>query len=327
MTAKHSRREREMGPDLVKGIAAVGVVAIHASGSIAITPRAVAVIVDWSMLGVPLFVIAWSYNVGRSWEEGAGNFVWLGRFYRRLIPPFLIWSLFYEVLSGEALHFDISTFTHHWTGSGWPGQYYFILLFLLAPFVPVLRFIVSRNAAAAIVVGTTLVCFTAYSVNLYVPHGILAQRWFPFYWLGYATAGLWIARSGIRIHPAWCVILPIVMSIWSYVDHSIRPPLEHYFTIPIFLSSLIIGAVVLPRKTSGSRFNAIFVRVGRSSLAVFVLNPLLVLIFVWCIRQFWRPMSGFGQTTLLLVLILLIVTASYLIEMLLTKARLGWLVK
>lgn len=290
-------RPREPEMDVLRGLAIVAVVYIHGAFLLAgDAPLVPAVWFDWC---VPVFLAVGSYLAARSAAGKAargGNTgydaagVW--RRVRRLAVPFLVWSTLYLFLnSTPASRTPARLVTVHFSGYGWSGQYYFILLFQLALVQPWLNRVRVGGRGLAVVYAVSFACF------LFVPSLTDRYGWLAkvghrplVYWVPFIALGLWFARhrEGLerRVRRvgsgafAGGVLLfslgPIVEdALWR--RRGIVPALPYMqASVLVSATAVFVGAWLLARRGAIPAAGVLFAPLGRYSLGVFCLNPLVI---------------------------------------------------
>ena len=94
---------------------------------------------------VPVFVALWAYYFERGLAErpAVGALDYYGRRTLRLLVPYAFWTALYLALSHSPADWrttPLHTIVGGWFGGyGWPGQYFFLILFQLILVLPVLR--------------------------------------------------------------------------------------------------------------------------------------------------------------------------------------------
>lgn len=290
-------QEREKVFDLIRGVAILGVVYIHGSDLLmpGQTPWLDASYFRW---GVPLFLLLSAlFSIRSLRAKPVPAFKYLGRRYRKLLLPFLVYSLLYFVLLADWSSLSPSSvITKHFSGYGWPGQYFFILLFQLVLFYPLFsRVNLTKNAFLLAMVLSFL--FFPIFAFLIAHNGILdkiSYRVF-IYWIPYMIAGAYLAqnedvfRSLPQKYPAvisavLCILMPFSISLERTFFANSK---DQFYVLDSVLATTLILIFFAPSWLSHWKGKAseIISLLGRYSLGVFCLNPLVIVCTRWLLNQ------------------------------------------
>lgn len=275
---------REVMPDLLKSVAIFGVVYIHGASLVG-SNQAIMSAIDIFRFGVPIFIVIWAYFIERS-HLGCGlkNRTIIKGLIRLLIP-FLVWSAIYFLLTAD---FDQLTLkkiiTRHWSGYGWSGQYFFIVLFQLILIYPMLRWLYDRPFVRN---GVLIILMALYISQGYYPEIFpefflkMGDRPF-FYWVPYVFIAIYLARHPrFRMSAMACFavfLIPIESALWErhYEQYSA------YISPAVLFASAVIMFSTLHRRISGWIFNDSlrgFLQIlGSNTMGIFVMNPLVILL-------------------------------------------------
>jgi len=276
--------KRYFTADLIKAISIIGVVFIHGS-TIFGAESSVSLYLSWlSRISVPCFIIVWAFFFERSYanKNKTERTEYQKRRFIYLFRIFLIWSFMYFLLLVKWSELSIgSFFTKHFSGYGWAGQYYFIILFQLILLHPIIRWLydkkILRNTLVLSIFG--LYVFYAYWNDM-VPNIIqkLGDRPFIF-WLPYVFLGIALARNEIRILSLkWLFIILLIPIEFNFLKLF---NLEHsaYITPTVLISTCIFCIVLLPYSLSVK--NNLFVKavsyIGSNTMTIFVANPIVLI--------------------------------------------------
>lgn len=205
--------------DILKVLSIIAVVFIHGSFLIPNQDKYIGFIqsdffprADWSRFCVPVFVFIWAYFLEKSCIK-RGNENLLPRFYK-LFVPFLIWSIIYFLIIANFHKLSLSILlTTHFSGFGWSGQYYFIILFQFILLFPIIRRVSLKLQDYKLIIYIVSTLF--YVLLSYT-------RWFDIsivekinhrlfiYWLPYVILGIMYAHKGFSKSP-----LPPLIAIFS----------------------------------------------------------------------------------------------------------------
>ncbi len=287
--------------DLLKTISIVGVVFIHGSwllGSSFFNE----ILGNTFRFCVPVFIVMWAFFYEKGYSQRSGNDL---RKYSKsrllhLLKVFLTWSLIYFFLIA-----DWSTLTpknlisKYWSGYGWSGQYFFIILFQLHILFPILRVIYQSSLAKVITIFLISMMYILWGYGYdRLPDMIqkLGDRPFIF-WIPYVFLGLMLARNADKQF-SWlfCLLLALIplefiFYNWSGLNHS------PYVTPGILIAS---SALVLPCLSTKSRqrqkipnWLSFSVKcIGANTMTIFVSNPLIIKILSLFLHP--KPCEGCG---------------------------------
>ena len=139
---------RNIKIDQIKGAAILGVIFIHGSQFSGGHGFLHEITYAISRVAVPYFITLFCYFMEKSLTKNENHMsIYVGRF-NKLLIPFLSWSLMYFILTANFSYLvlnPIKIFTMYWSGYGWSGQYFFILLFQLIIVFPLIRRLAENN--------------------------------------------------------------------------------------------------------------------------------------------------------------------------------------
>ena len=274
---------RDNRSDYLKAAAILGVVCIHAGLPYCNSLR----------FCMPVFVTLWAFHVEGGLSRRGPEQVWpylVQRFWRLLIP-YLFWTALYLVSShsfSEFEHTPVHTVVGGWLGGyGWPGQYFFIIIFQLIWLMPLLRGWVNRRSIwLALVAGLLINAFADYLFFRNSAVANLGDR-LSVYWLGYVFMGIAFARGYPRA--SYSLLLIALISLVAAPYEFAELARTGFRASPYLLPSVMLGSITL-LLAIGPRFSDIsapWVRrdnwlkkfilfIGQNSLVIFVANPLLL---------------------------------------------------
>ncbi len=291
--------QRENVFDLLRGIAIIGVVYIH---SAKLLSPAYPLVLDTNYFrwAVPVFLLLSALFSIRSYRKRPVETAdFLARRYRKLIWPFLVVSLLQLVLTADWKTLTpVKIITRHFTGAGWPGQYFFIVLFQLLLFYPWFAKIRWTRRGMVACGALTLLSFPVAGVlmNRISLLEKLGDKIF-IYWLPYTILGAYLAQEDDLLRQ-----LPQRFNRWLAGAIALFAPclivLEFHFnplhlTLPVdggsglYVSPYVLDSVFLssvgvflfsPSVLSAWRGmgSATVSALGRYSLGIFCLHPLLL---------------------------------------------------
>lgn len=332
---------RLASPDILKAVSIFAVVFIHGSGLISFRPS------DFdfnnSEIGfatlslrfcVPVFIFLWAYFMEKSILKGGNKHV-LPRFYRLFIP-FAFWSLIYFVLTADFRSISLAdVITKHWSGYGWAGQYYFIILFQLILLFPILRRIslsIVKFLPAIYILSFLFYAIVAYSGWFDIV--ILAKikdRAF-IYWLPYVVLGVIYAHQNIFKSK-----VPVIIAVFSIVLIPLEMYLFHPQTVSgyllpgVFLVTLLLLNSIMEAKIRYEMLSPWLANLIRKlagyTLGIFCLNPLIFIVLHPVFESVGLSFQFVGCSVVVpFFSALIVLVLCVLIIFLLKRIRLGFLV-
>jgi fucose 4-O-acetylase-like acetyltransferase len=286
-----SFNHRQAMPDLLKVAAIFAVVFIHSYTLFPFLPSAV----DFSQgqidlyanvlrFCVPVFIFLWAYFLEKSILK-SGKATLLKRFYKILIP-FFCWTLVYTIIKADIKQMSLPyIFVKYWTGYGWSGQYYFVILFQFIATFPLWRWISGKfeKYIAAIYLFSllffTLIAYSGLSDIKLIMR--ISDRVF-IYWWPYAILGIIHARKNIFAFtiPAWLKITSIgLIPLEIYLLH---PSTVSPYALPaVFISAMLLLSLLRDQVSYTALPDVIAGPVNilaNFTLGIFCLNPLVILV-------------------------------------------------
>jgi hypothetical protein len=275
-----SLRQRAFMPDVLKAVAIFGVVFIHSGSAIGETVLT-RYIADLFRFCVPVFITIWAYFLERTYHSGLSwKFIIPLRFIA-LAVPFFFWSFLYFLLKPDLLTVSpTAAITKYWSGYGWSGQYFFIILFQLIVVFPFIRLLLGGIFSVGLMFVTFAVVFSI-MMTLVLPDWFLKIGDRPFiYWLPYVALGIYLARHPHRVLSiGWAVIGLLLIAAESALTTP-RPGDFFVYTKPFLLlgSGLIASAFINSNYLKGKGTNGLaqlISLIGSSTMGIFLINPLL----------------------------------------------------
>jgi hypothetical protein len=275
-------RVRDARSDCLKGLAIVGVVAIHSGFPYT----------GFFRVGVLLFAAIWAFNFETGLARRKPDEVWPYVFRRclRLLVPYLFWTALYTALIHSTTDWSttpLHTIIAGWLGGyGWSGQYFLVVLFQLTLLFPLFRSIITPNTLWPIVLAGVALNTATYLFASGNPIVIgIGER--PFvYWLPYVALGVAFARGYPRLLPALGIIavVPLLAATinWGEIPSSVGGHLAPSITLGATLLLLAFGpragqpAPMVPPWLQHS-LGAGIAYLGRNTFAIFVGHILILL--------------------------------------------------
>jgi len=265
-------------------------------------------------------------------KKGSGNAI--SRLYKLLIP-FTFWSTIYFIIIADFKSLSLAgMISKHWTGYGWSGQYYFIILFQLLLLFGLIRWVAINLERFTLIISVLSILFYGFiTYSHWFQFGIIGKISYRpfFYWLPYVMLGVLYAHKNI-----FKISLPLGVALLSPLlilieIHWLKPPLENVYMLPsVFISSLAL----LSSMNSKLTYAGISPNVGKliqslanHTLGIFCLNPLIIITLGPIIKK--NGLAGQfpgGSVILPLISTLFICGLSIAVINILKRIRLGILV-
>ncbi len=286
--------------DLLRCVAAVAVVAIHVLGpyreQLGGIPDGEWITAisfnSFSRWAVPVFIMV----TGALMLSDTRNFdarYYVKRRLGKVLLPFLVWSVFYALLSGFTLAgFDSSvalrtlqTFPEHETYYHLGFFYYFIPLYFIIPLLNILVRKIDRGS----VIGLTCVWLVLTTLFLFKVDGVWGQKLILF--SGYLLLGYCLFQYR---WPALVVLVPLGIAALVLADYMVVSTslAQGEYTVGRWMSyktlnTVLVAAMIFALcQRYGERLSESWKHkltfMGRYSLGIYLLHP----IFLWPVREF-----------------------------------------
>ena len=287
-------------PDILKGHAIFGVAFIHSVWTLYSHYPIIALVSEYFRWGVPVFFVLWAYFLERKIASKPSRLAndyqtILGAFPAYFIP-FVVWSSVYFLLVADFNGLTIAkAITKHWTGFGWSGQYFFIVLFQLLVLFPLLRRIPITWPRFSVISIFYVAFYALCTFALWQHEWIsrIADR--PFlYWLPYPLLGILLARMPdsprftARL-PLWvATFIPLLMVMeMHYLPEQISTNSNPYFMVSTLITSIFVACFLRHQVIVDNNVYWQFMGfLGRHSMAIFCLNPLIPLLTWHWLREY-----------------------------------------
>lgn len=351
-----SNTGRLASADLLKASAIIAVVFIHASLLLPFVPSTIessvhlnpSLYTDWlkpaSRFCVPVFITLWAYFAEVSLKKRGSDYRYLSIRLYKLFIPFFFWSLLYFILTVNIKTITISgLITKHWSGYGWSGQYYFIILFQLVPLFVIIRYTsqyINRYFWPFIII---CILFYAFVGHYYWFSNTIVDKVNdrPFiYWLPYVLIGIIYAKRGVRNHLPISLTVLIILAVVSLIPlesvlagrmHMSSFEMSPYMKPSVFIASLVLVYLALGKNIHynqlPSRLATCVNILATNTLGIFCLNPLIVILISYVIKYDSLRFQFPGCVILIpLLSIILVISSCILLINVLKRLKLGVLV-
>ncbi|WP_363323170.1 acyltransferase [uncultured Maribacter sp.] len=274
---------RNINADLIKSISIFGVVYIH-SCTVFGEIDSLVFLRDIFRFAVPCFIILWAYFFEKSYAkktpEQRKKYL-INRFIH-LLRVFIIWSLFYFILTVDldTLNFK-KFFSIYFSGHGWSGQYFFIILFQLIITYPILRKTYNIKFLKILVILTSITLYVLFEFHLSnIPVILNKLGYRPIYfWVIYVFIGITLARNKIKSISSIFILSPLLIGLELYILRLKNIIHLDYITLGTLTFSILlcISFLKLKNLNYSEKLNRLIDFIGKNTLVIFVSNPLLII--------------------------------------------------
>lgn len=308
---------RSLSADLIKALSIFGVVFIHGTGLLGTESDFQIYAANLFRFCVPCFITIWAYFFEMSYQKKEPNqrrkYI-MDKFFHLFIV-FALWSLMYFFISVDWNTVTLRDLvTKHFSGYGWSGQYFFIILFQLLLFYPVIRWIYLNKFAFRVSVITIIILYIleGYFYNLF-PDMILKLSDRPFvFWIPYVFAGIALTKQKTKkLNPLFISTL-LLIPIESLLMGFDRP--SAYVTFSVLIASIILCLTILPMNINTTPvLDKIISHIGKNTMIIFVANPIVILLLDLAIPNdifsnsiIWKIIESFLTTSLIISICLIL---------------------
>ena len=283
--------KRLIGIDFLKSISIFGVVFIHSRNDNIISE----ITSELFRVAVPLFIVFFSYflekNLSSVSTKKEYNDILKQKFFLLFLPYAFFTILYFFILNDLSLIKPRELITGYWSGYGWSGQYFFIVLFQLILVFPLLQKIVNVKLIYIITISLFLYLIMSYIFWNLSFVGKLSDRIF-IYWLPYAILGILLYRNidlfkniANKLILFTIFLIPTEFFIFNYFNivHS------SYVLVSILVSSSLIAIYFIVNENIIKKYlpdylKKLSIYISNKTLGIFVLNPL----FIFLLKPFYH---------------------------------------
>jgi surface polysaccharide O-acyltransferase-like enzyme len=290
---RNKLNQRIVSLDLLKTIAIFGVVFIHCRSGLFSE-----VLSQLFRIAVPIFIIFFIYFLEKSYSKTStikeGYLLLLDKF-KALFFPYIFFTIFYFFILNDLSSIKLTDLiTGYWSGYGWSGQYFFIILFQLLIFYPILRVIVKFNITVLSILSILFYITMSYlfwSNNLV---SSISDRFF-IYWIPYVFLGILLSRNvnNSKKYSHNLFLLSIfLIPLEFYIFNTLSQPHSPYVLSSVLISSSIISFYFLANNEKINNYikgkiELFSIYVSKRSLGIFALNPL----FVFLLKPYYEKIQ------------------------------------
>lgn len=325
-----NKPSRSISADFVKAISIFGVVFIHGSYLLGCVSAISETILASFRFGVPCFILLWAYFFEKSYakKDKAGQRAYIIGRLKHLFIVFCIWSIIYFAILADFSTITITKLaTVHFSGYGWSGQYFFIILFQLLIFYPLIRYSYSKSILRYSILASVIVLYilSGYFYDR-LPGGLQKISYRPFiYWLPYVYTGIFMARAtAIRKLPVITALAVLILPVEYYFFQLYNISHSDYITPGILIGSTLFCVSIMQNDfniKSSALYNAI-AYLGSNTMVVFVSNPLLILGFAALLSPLTTDCNIFYQILFPFLSAIMITILSISLGVILKKTKL-----
>ena len=283
--------KRLIGIDFLKSISIFGVVFIHSRNDNIISE----ITSELFRVAVPLFIVFFSYflekNLSSVSTKKEYNDILKQKFFLLFLPYAFFTILYFFILNDLSLIKPRELITGYWSGYGWSGQYFFIVLFQLILVFPLLQKIVNVKLIYIITISLFLYLIMSYIFWDLSIVSKLSDRIF-IYWLPYAILGILLYRNidlfkniANKLILFTIFLIPTEFFIFNYFNivHS------SYVLVSILVSSSLIAIYFIVNENIIKKYlpdylKKLSIYISNKTLGIFVLNPL----FIFLLKPFYH---------------------------------------
>lgn len=283
--------KRLIGIDFLKSISIFGVVFIHSRNDNIISE----ITSELFRVAVLLFIVFFSYflekNLSSVSTKKEYNDILKQKFFLLFLPYAFFTILYFFILNDLSLIKPRELITGYWSGYGWSGQYFFIVLFQLILVFPLLQKIVNVKLIYIITISLFLYLIMSYIFWNLSFVSKLSDRIF-IYWLPYAILGILLYRNidlfkniANKLILFTIFLIPTEFFIFNYFNivHS------SYVLVSILVSSSLIAIYFIVNENIIKKYlpdylKKLSIYISNKTLGIFVLNPL----FIFLLKPFYH---------------------------------------
>jgi len=283
--------KRLIGIDFLKSISIFGVVFIYSRNDNIISE----ITSELFRVAVPLFIVFFSYflekNLSSVSTKKEYNDILKQKFFLLFLPYAFFTILYFFILNDLSLIKPRELITGYWSGYGWSGQYFFIVLFQLILVFPLLQKIVNVKLIYIITISLFLYLIMSYIFWNLSFVSKLSDRIF-IYWLPYAILGILLYRNidlfkniANKLILFTIFLIPTEFFIFNYFNivHS------SYVLVSILVSSSLIAIYFIVNENIIKKYlpdylKKLSIYISNKTLGIFVLNPL----FIFLLKPFYH---------------------------------------
>jgi fucose 4-O-acetylase-like acetyltransferase len=321
---------RSISADLIKALSIFGVVFIHGSFLLGANSDFQQYTSDFFRFCVPCFIIIWAYFFEKSYQKKKYNerkkYI-LSKFIH-LFTVFFIWSSLYflNLVNWNTINLTKAV-TTHFSGYGWAGQYFFIILFQLLLLFPLIRKLYNYKFIyyPLIIIIFFIYIYYGYFYNT-IPDIIkkLGDRPFVF-WVPYVFIGISFANQKIKKISIFNAFILFFIPIESFILNYFEYDHDEYITPGVLLASILFSVAILqnPIKIKSEQIRNVITFIGKNTMTIFVANPMIIIVLSAMIPKVIFPNLIIWQILLPLLSSFIILCICMFISVLINKSKMN----
>lgn len=275
-------KERNLNIDLLKSISIFGVVFIHGAHLLGCESDMTEIMGQLFRFAVPCFIVIWAMFLEKGLlnKSKTNELSYLTKRFFNLFRVYFIWSILYFMILADFDNLTLAkVVTTHFSGYGWAGQYFFVILFQLLFIYPLIRYLYTHKACRVIISGLSIFLYLFYAFYYDLPIlSKLGDRPFVF-WIPYAFIGIELARGSIKTVNLIWILLLFLVPLEFYIKGSYTG--SPYILLSLLVSSLLIS--VYFARSNAFKMRSTFLRkaieiVGKNTMTIFASNPLIIML-------------------------------------------------
>ena len=276
---------RSISADLIKTIAIFGAVFIHSFGILCNLSNFSIDITHMFRFGVPAFLVLWAYffEISYNRKNKSERLSYLKQRFTHLLKVYIIWSVIYFIAIADWNVSLLKNVTMYFSGFGFSGQYFLIILFQLLLVHPLLRYLYFHKTLRVITILMIAVLYILYGYFEFLLPNILlkiGERAFLF-WIPSVFVGIAMVHGKMIKIPLIMALSIFLIPLESSILHHFN--LHHFNHItPIVLMSSILFCVSIMQKEFFIKTklkavaHKILSYIATNTIVIFVLNPMII---------------------------------------------------
>ena len=277
-------KARNTNADVLKSISIFGVVFIHGA-SIFGESEIMLFLRDMFRFTVPCFITLWAYFFEKSYRKKiqSDRRKYIIKRFVHLLRVFVLWSLLYFFLTVDWQNLTLrDMLTKYFSGYGWSGQYFFIILFQFLLLYPLIRKVYDIKLLRVLTLTMVVLMYWGWNYSyVLLPEPLKKLGFRPFlFWLPYVFLGMALARDKVNRVSLWFAACPLLLAFEFLLLRKLDFSHMDYITLGVLVFSMLFCLALLQSKTIAipEKLNNILGFVGRNTLIVFVSNPLIIIL-------------------------------------------------
>ena len=275
---------RSISADLIKSISIFAVVYIHGATLFGCASNFTELSRSFFRFCVPCFIIIFAYFFETSYAKKTKQErkAYINSRLKHLFVIFFLWSTLYFLMlvDWNDLTFQ-KLITKYFSGYGFAGQYFFIVLFQIIALFPLLRWMYTKKPIRYLTILFMVVVYVLYGYfGELIPNALtkLGDRPFVF-WIPHVFTGIALSRNEIKkISPVYSLMI-VLIAIEAYLlKNSVT--ISEYIRPVVLLSSIVFCTALLQNsiEIKSNKLNSIIKYIGKNTMTIFVANPLVIIL-------------------------------------------------